>query len=200
MKYVPQKFNTQELIDIFPEAKRIIPIKIKAFEAERAELIEGMHDFQRSIKYIAEQEGKNELFVWFWSHAYIKYFHAPKVSELDKRLGVLRMQSRAIKPSGDSQTSRSGQRSLEDWEGLKQRAKEADIETVTVGYLNKVRRYGNQIKALCPLHQEKTPSFVIYLNSNQYHCFGCQKHGDVISFLMEIEKVDFKEAVRRLAQ
>jgi hypothetical protein len=199
VKYTPQKFNTQELIEIFPEAKRIIPIKIKAFETERAELMDCMQDFQHNAKHIAKQEKKDELFVWFWVHAFIKYFYAPKIVEFDRCLIMLRMQARTLKLLGEGKASLGNHKSVEAWEELKQRARDADIETVTADYLSRVRRYGNQIKALCPLHQEKTPSFVIYLDSNQYHCFGCQKHGDVISFLMEMESIGFKEAVMRLS-
>lgn len=51
---------------------------------------------------------------------------------------------------------------------------------------------------LCPFHEEKTPSFVIYLETNSAHCFGCLWSGDVIAFYQKLHNVSFVEAVRRL--
>jgi DNA primase len=61
------------------------------------------------------------------------------------------------------------------------------------------KRAGRNYKALCPFHQEKTPSFNINPERQIYHCFGCGAGGNVISFLMEYEKVGFLDAIRELA-
>ena len=53
---------------------------------------------------------------------------------------------------------------------------------------------------LCPFHNEKTPSFCVYPENNSFFCFGCNKGGDVIAFIMGVENLDFTEAVRFLAQ
>lgn len=58
-------------------------------------------------------------------------------------------------------------------------------------------RSGRQWKGCCPFHGEKTPSFFVY--DDHYHCFGCGKHGDAITFSMETEGAGFMEAVERLA-
>ena len=55
------------------------------------------------------------------------------------------------------------------------------------------------MKGLCPFHDEKTPSFTVRESVGSYHCFGCGAHGDVISFLMELEHTTFTETVERLA-
>ncbi|MBC9956929.1 DNA primase [Yimella sp. cx-51] len=55
------------------------------------------------------------------------------------------------------------------------------------------------LKGLCPFHDEKTPSFTVRPSVGAYHCFGCGKSGDVISFVMEIEHLTFAETVERLA-
>lgn len=63
-----------------------------------------------------------------------------------------------------------------------------------------LKRGGNGVyKALCPFHQEKTPSFTVNENRQSYHCFGCGKGGDVFRFVMERENVDFPNAVHLLA-
>lgn len=73
------------------------------------------------------------------------------------------------------------------------------IEDVAAGYVN-LRRRGKNLVGLCPFHNEKTPSFCIYPENNSYFCFGCNKGGDVISFVMGVENLDFAEAVKFLAQ
>jgi DNA primase len=60
-----------------------------------------------------------------------------------------------------------------------------------------LKKSGNRFKALCPFHSEKTPSF--YAASNgMFHCFGCGMGGDVITFVMQMEKLDFKECIQLL--
>jgi len=55
-------------------------------------------------------------------------------------------------------------------------------------------------KGLCPFHKEKTPSFHVNADRGAYYCFGCNKGGDVFNFIQEIERVDFPEALRMLAE
>jgi DNA primase len=58
---------------------------------------------------------------------------------------------------------------------------------------------GRALKGLCPFHAEQTPSFYVYLESGRFHCFGCQNSGDVFTFVMLAENLDFGQALRRLA-
>jgi len=69
-----------------------------------------------------------------------------------------------------------------------------------IGEYLKLEKAGSNYKALCPFHNEKTPSFMVNPERNFWYCFGCQKGGDVFSFLMEIEGIDFREALKRLAE
>src|SRR5260370_26288081 len=63
-----------------------------------------------------------------------------------------------------------------------------------------LKRVGQRWMGLCPFHQEKSPSFSINPALGLYYCFGCQKSGDAITFVREVEHLDFVEAVERLAQ
>ncbi len=73
-----------------------------------------------------------------------------------------------------------------------------DLVEVASGYMT-LEKKGANYWACCPFHHEKTPSFSINGAEGFYHCFGCGVSGDVISFVKEIESVDFMEAVRILA-
>lgn len=74
-----------------------------------------------------------------------------------------------------------------------------DIVDVIGSYLP-LKRAGTNFVALCPFHKEKTPSFHVNPNRQIFHCFGCQKGGDVFTFVKEFENIEFPEAVRRLAE
>ena len=63
-----------------------------------------------------------------------------------------------------------------------------------------LKRAGNNFKGLCPFHQEKTPSFTVYPDSQHYYCFGCHRGGDAFTFIMEHESIDFPGAIRLLGQ
>lgn len=62
-----------------------------------------------------------------------------------------------------------------------------------------LKRSGKNFKGVCPFHNEKTPSFMVSEELQRYRCFGCGKGGDVFNFIMEIEGVEFGEALRTLA-
>ncbi|MCQ2515897.1 MAG: DNA primase [Saccharofermentans sp.] len=74
----------------------------------------------------------------------------------------------------------------------------ADIESVVGRYVTFTKRTGQNLFGLCPFHSEKTPSFSISIPKNIYKCFGCQKSGNAIGFIMELEKLSFPEAVKYL--
>lgn len=63
----------------------------------------------------------------------------------------------------------------------------------------KLKKAGRDYQACCPFHHEKTPSFSVSQSKQFYHCFGCGAHGNVISFLMDYDKLEFPEAIEELA-
>lgn len=68
-----------------------------------------------------------------------------------------------------------------------------------IGEIVALHKMGRDFKGLCPFHNEKTPSFHVKDEQGYYYCFGCNKHGDIISFVQETKNLDFIEAVTYLA-
>ncbi len=75
----------------------------------------------------------------------------------------------------------------------------SDIVAV-IGQHVQLKKAGRNWKGLCPFHGEKTPSFNVSPDKGFFHCFGCQKHGDVFTFVMELEGKSFVEAAEQLGQ
>jgi DNA primase len=83
-------------------------------------------------------------------------------------------------------------------ETVEQVAAASDIVAVINGYFP-LKRAGTEFRAICPFHQEKTPSFFVNPSKQSYYCHGCGAGGAVFQFLMQYENIDFPESVRRLA-
>ena len=75
-----------------------------------------------------------------------------------------------------------------------------DITDVISEYVVLSKRQGRIRKGLCPFHNEKTPSFAVYEDTQSFYCFGCGVGGDVIGFIRNIENLDYLDAVKKLAQ
>jgi DNA primase len=74
-----------------------------------------------------------------------------------------------------------------------------DIVDLVSQYVS-LKKTGRSYKGLCPFHQEKTPSFIVFPESGNFHCFGCGRGGDAFTFYMGVERVEFREALQELAK
>lgn len=74
-----------------------------------------------------------------------------------------------------------------------------DIVTLIDTYVP-LKKAGREYQACCPFHNEKTPSFTVSPAKQFYHCFGCGAHGTALSFMMEYQRLEFREAVEELAR
>ena len=83
-------------------------------------------------------------------------------------------------------------------EDLERVKAETDIAGVISQYVA-LKKVGQRFTGLCPFHNEKTPSFSVNAEEGFFYCFGCQKSGDAITFVREIEHLDFVGAVEWLA-
>lgn len=82
-------------------------------------------------------------------------------------------------------------------EQIKERIKLSDLAK---RYVNLKPKSNGEYVGLCPFHSERSPSFTISEYKNFYHCFGCGEHGDIFSFLMKVERLEYKEALQQLAK
>jgi DNA primase len=82
---------------------------------------------------------------------------------------------------------------------LKDRILDLDIVT-TIGRYVELKPAGANYRGCCPIHKEKTPSFMVSPSKNIWKCFGCSKGGNLIDFVMELKGLDFKEALHTLAR
>jgi hypothetical protein len=85
-----------------------------------------------------------------------------------------------------------------NWDGAVEHARGVPILEV-IGLECNLRRSGHNYMSKCPFHDERTPSFYVYPEKNNFHCFGCGAHGDVISYVMQLNHLGFKDAVKMLA-
>jgi DNA primase len=76
---------------------------------------------------------------------------------------------------------------------------QADIVRV-IGEYVRLKKAGKNFSGLCPFHQEKTPSFSVSASKQMYYCFGCHEGGDVFKFVMAMDRCEFPEAVRTVAE
>ena len=74
-----------------------------------------------------------------------------------------------------------------------------DIESLIGSYVS-LKRAGSNLKGLCPFHSEKTPSFTVYPAANSFYCFGCGIGGNAITFVRQMEHLDYPDAVEFLAK
>lgn len=179
------RFTDTELLKIFPEAKIIILLKIQELKTESVNLI---NSIKRKFRAIQKQSAPENQ--WFWRKA-VKHFDGQKLMEIQKHLMRLRRQlaiTQYKKPKNGAIT-----------EELIQQARCVPLIDIANQRI-KLRRSGKAFVGLCPFHNEKTPSFYIYPTNNNFYCYGCQKGGGAISFIMELEKNSFREAIKYLTR
>ena len=177
------RFTDKELLEIFPEAKQIIPEKIKEWEEKRTEVVDAIRRKLTLIKY----EIDDEFSRWFWRE-WVKVNEGEELLKIDghiARLKRLITVAQGWKPKGRITEEKI------------QKALSIPIESIAAQYI-KLKKRGKALVGLCPFHPEKRPSFYIYSETNSFYCYGCQKGGNVINFVEDFYNLSFKEAVEFL--
>ncbi len=103
-----------------------------------------------------------------------------------------------IFPEAKQLIPRKKRKNQRRFEEMLEVARDVDLEDVVSQYVDLRRSGAYRMAGLCPFHDEKTPSFVVFTDEPHFYCFGCHEHGDVIAFVMKIKNIKFKVAVRVL--
>lgn len=177
-KYECEYPSNKELLEIFPEAKRIIPEKIKEWERRKRKIIaEETTPFFEKCNSI-----KDEFKRAFWKEVYA--YMADDFNETIRQLKRLRRLEGLLKyPEGN-------------FNAKIEVAKQAPIQELFD--FQRLRRQGRRFIAKCPFHEDRSPSFYIYEN-NSWYCFSCNKGGDSIDFVKALHNLGFREAVSYVA-
>jgi hypothetical protein len=170
-------------LKIFPEAKAILPAKVKEW---RIAALEARDEIRVALQVIEEKcsDDDNKS---FWK-AVLKYTH-PAV----RQLAFAQKRVRSLLLLMPSKSSNRGKK----WQKTFTTAKERNLVEVAQAYSLKLKKAGKTYQTLCPAHSERTPSFTIYPPS-RYVCFGCGIKGTVIDFVMLMDGCSAKEAAEKL--
>lgn len=181
------RYTDKEWFEIFPEAKDMIPKKITERKEEREQLVKVIRE---GLKIANDKE--NDEITRHFCRGLVKWiFGGRQLVEVDSHLSRLYRQWAIIHPP----KKLSKQAITPE---LIQQAEAIPIETILGQSLN-LKTCGRTIRDLCPLHEEKSPSFYIYPESNTCWCYGCNQGGDTIKLVRLLNKCSFKEAVHYLS-
>ena len=167
--------------DTFPEAASIISEKLVELEQQRRECVA---DIDYNLNLIKSRVS-DEMSLSFWRE-WVKLTNGKELQKIEGHIQRLkRLQGVSAGVGGSIETSRDRIQS----------ARSVPIENILD---QKLRKTGRSLLGLCPLHNEKTPSFHVYPASNSFYCFGCNQGGDVITLLRSLHSLSFWEAVTYL--
>lgn len=187
------KQSDEYLIDTFPEAKELIPQKLEEYWQEATELYERLHWIRDRVDRLQVDTFSK----WFYLKAE-KFKEGRRLQEIQRQIQRLeRQQLVTEKKEVEKHLSREYFKTIKERERFdidKMFSRdELLIDIVRFSGVG-IKQIGASIKALCPFHNEKTPSFVIYRN-NWAHCFGCGWHGNFLNYIMKKNNCTFREAL-----
>lgn len=175
------RFTDKELLETFPEVKAIIPQKIVEWEEKQIKLTVILKKKLMLIKH----QIVDEFSQWFWRE-WTKVTDGVELLKIERHIERLR---RLWWVFSDRK--------------LKGRITEEQIKQASTTPIENLigqplRKSGKTLVGLCPLHNEKHPSFYIYPESNSFYCFGCSQGGDAIALVRLLHGYSFKEAIAYL--
>jgi len=174
-------YSDKELLEIFPEAKKVIPEKIEEWQEKKEKLIAII---KKKLVLIRDRTA-DEFSRWFWRE-WVKITEAEELLKIEDHISRLKRLSSVAK--GRVSKERLTEEEI-------QRALTIPIESL----INRpLRKSGKALVGLCPFHSEKHPSFYIYPETNSCWCYGCNQGGDVINFVKLLHGYSFKETVQYL--
>ena len=178
-KALSRNYSEAECLEIFPEARPYLKMKLGFLKKQAKELqIEILHDLSK-VYFRNYPEGKNDFSRWF-SEEIVRVFKGGDLNKLQKQIQKLKFLLNPPKEIKGHITP-----------VMIEKAKQYDFSNLI--------QFNRAGFAICPFHSEKSPSLHFNKRKNKVHCFGaCGKSWDIISYLMESERLEFKEAVLKL--
>lgn len=178
------KLTDKQWLEVFPEAEEdyILP--------RIAELKKMKQEIEKNIRGSLEKI-RDKPDSWFWEDK-IVFFQGEDLLNVERQISSLKNLLFVVEKRPERQTVKRGVSKDET-----SKAKSRSIVSVVQQNIKLIKTGGNY-KGLCPFHHERTPSLCIYPKTNSYHCFGCQKSGNLINYIMDFYHFNFIEAVRYL--
>lgn len=176
------RYTERSLIEIFSPPKEMIIEKLKDLEENQGIVTRKIKQALKQI-YTAETD---EFSRWFGEQV-VKLYLLPELNECNQHRARLKRILNILTPKAIRNTK---QEELE-------KARQYPISEIARHRLS-LRGYGNKFSSLCPFHEEKHASFYIYPETNSFHCFGCQKSGDIITLTMHLYGTSFRETIQML--
>lgn len=188
----PPKLPEEEFVKDFSDGLRdILPAKINGCMERMVDLSNNRRLWLKEIKGHATQGKLDDFSRWFWTFwAELQYAESYVIQRwLRYWLDI----NEFVEPYFAKYMKEIKSGRLERWQ--LEKARQRPIEDL---YKGKLYGRGNVLSGLCPFHEEKTPSFFIFRNTNRFKCFGCQSGGNSIDFIIKYKKIDFLDAIKLL--
>ena len=175
------RFSDREILLIFPEVKEVISTKIYEWQSERDHLSQKIKNF---LKLVTHSDLDLSCIQIMKEH--IEITDGVELLKIDNHLKrlkrLLSVVSNKVKKGGIDNEKIQYALSIPIQDILNQ----------------KFSKSGGKLIGLCPLHNEKTPSFFVYLRNNSFYCYGCNSGGDSINLVRQLHKMNFLQAVQYL--
>lgn len=186
----PRLSPDTDFVSFADALEEVVPVKIKEAMDEMDTLTTRHDQFEAVIMELRKQGELDEFGVYFWT-----LYNELQFADYDVYKKWLQYWLGIFEKLPGKQVEKPSYIDPYESERILQRAKSVPIENF---YTDKLRGTGSRLTGRCPFHEEKTASFFIFTGTNTFHCFGCQKNGDVIDFIMLTKKLTFQEALAYL--
>lgn len=176
------RLTEKQLVEVFSPPREMIEQSLKEWGEKRLGVIK---ELKLALKDIYRIE-TDEFSHWFGAYM-IRLYLQPELDECSRQIKRLKRILNILTPEMAMGTQTN----------TVERARTYPINDIAQGSLQ-LKKSGNKYLSLCPFHDEKHASFYLYPETNTFHCFGCQEHGDVIKLTMHLHGASFPEAVAML--
>ena len=178
------RFTDEFLLETFPEVLEDIPAMLEELSQKRSALMSDI------VERLEPYTGRSDIDSMF-ARECVKHFLVVELLRLEGSITFLERLVHHNDPAPSKYSSHFAPDEI-------QRARDMSIIDVAERLIGELRKMGKSFLARCPFHEEKTPSFHLYADSNRFHCFGCASSGDVIDLVQKILGLSFPQTISYL--